>query len=102
VSYFLYAGQHGSIDQVSRIAPIGMGSCSGISWLADTTELLQDEILLDGLADRGDHFVPGGSLRRSSSKKLKMKLTLFTAAFCSAPGAFNTAKRLPSGCRSKL
>src|SRR2546425_953075 len=45
---------------------------------------------------------PGGNLLRSSSKKLKMKLTLFAAAACSVPGAFNTAKRLPSGYRSKL
>src|SRR5216684_207468 len=44
---------------------------------------------------------PGGNLRRSSSKKLKMKLTLFTAEFCSVPEVFSTAKRLPSGCRSK-
>jgi hypothetical protein len=51
---------------------------------------------------KGRQFLPDGSLRRSSSKKLKMKLTLFTAAVCSVPGAFNTAKRLPSGCRSKL
>src|SRR6266852_5435186 len=42
---------------------------------------------------------PGGNLRRSSSKKLKMKLTLFTAGACSVP-AFSTAKRFPSGCRS--
>src|SRR6266849_4124661 len=50
----------------------------------------------------GGHFAPCGKLRRSSSKKLKMKLTLFTAAVCSVTGAFNTAKRLPSGCRPKL
>jgi hypothetical protein len=47
-------------------------------------------------------YLPTGTLRRTSSKKLKMKLTLFTAAVCSVPGAFNTAMRLPSGCRSKL
>src|SRR3989304_2640335 len=57
---------------------------------------------LRGRVARRPQFVPGGSLRRSSSKKLKMKLTLFTAAVSSAPGAFNTAKRLPSGCKSKL
>src|ERR1700675_1524648 len=69
---------------------------------AAATQLLQDAILGDGLADHGGVHFPGGSLRRSSSKKLKMKLTLFTAAVCSVPGAFSTAKRLPSGCRSKL
>ena len=47
------------------------------------------------------HF-PGGTLRLISSKKLKMKLTLFTAAAGSVPGAFNTAKRLPSGCSVKV
>src|ERR1700730_1459927 len=47
-------------------------------------------------------FLLGGSLRRSSSKKLKMKLSLFSAGLRSVSGAFSTAKRLPSGCKSKL
>src|SRR5262249_7286741 len=50
------------------------------------------------LAD--SHFFEGGAMRRNSSKKLKMKVTL--SSFCS-PGwsmATATASRSPSGCRS--
>src|ERR1700676_472791 len=43
---------------------------------------------------------PDGTLRRSSSKKLKMKLTLVTAEVGPASGALRTATRLPSGCTS--
>src|ERR1700676_4007699 len=50
------------------------------------TELRDDAIVRDGLGDHGGHhFFPGEDLLRSSSKKLKMKLTLFTAASCSVP-----------------
>src|SRR6266850_6311996 len=53
-------------------------------------------------------FLPGGTLRRSSSKKFKMKLTLLTALASPATESFSTAesfsttKRLPSGCTSKF
>src|ERR1700682_1889310 len=48
-------------------------------------------------------FLPGGTLRRSSSKKSRMKLTLLTGEVSPVEaGAFNTAKRLPSGCTSKF
>src|SRR5216683_1763080 len=56
---------------------------------------------------RRRQFLPGGTLRRSSSKKLKMKLTLLTALASPATESFSTAesfsttKSLPSGCTSK-
>jgi hypothetical protein len=72
--------------------------------------LPRNQILSDSFREagpsRGKHrrreFLRSGSLRRSSSKKLKMQLTLLTAGICSVPGTFSTAKRLPSGCKSKL
>src|SRR6266478_8105314 len=42
-------------------------------------------------------FFPVGTLRRSSSKKLKINVTLFTSVPSPGPGVFTTAKRLPSG-----
>src|SRR5216684_1036897 len=57
---------------------------------------------------RRRQFLPGGTLRRISSKKLKMKLTLLTALASPATESFSTAesfsttKRLPSGCTSKF
>src|ERR1700730_3625458 len=47
-------------------------------------------------------FFPAGTLRRSSSTKLKKKVTLLTGAFSTPLGAFNTTSRLPSGCKSKV
>lgn len=54
---------------------------------AAATQLLQDvrKWVVVCLAGHGGVHFPGGSLRRSSSKKLKIKLTLFTAAVCSVP-----------------
>ena len=49
------------------------------------------------LEAQGRQFFPVGTLRRSSSKKLKMNVTLCAVAVSPAPGAFSTAKRLPSG-----
>src|SRR5882762_4420857 len=51
---------------------------------------------------RRRQFLPGGTLLRSSSKKLKMKQTLLTALASPATESFSTAKRLPSGCTSKF
>src|ERR1051325_6623489 len=45
--------------------------------------------------------VLAGSLRPSSSKKLKKKVTLLIGAVLT-PVDFNTATRLPSGCKSKV
>src|SRR5215469_5646697 len=50
-----------------------------------------------------NHLLSVGNFRRSTSKKSKIKLTLlFGLGWLSVPGAFSTAKRLPSGCTSKL
>src|SRR5215469_2264439 len=50
-----------------------------------------------------NHLLSDGNFRRSTSKKSKIKLTLlFGLGWLSVPGAFSTAKRLPSGCTSKL
>src|SRR5215469_1776652 len=50
-----------------------------------------------------NHLPSVGNFRRSTSKKLKIKLTLlFGPDWLSESGAFSTAKRLPSGCTSKL
>src|SRR5215469_15779523 len=50
-----------------------------------------------------NHLSSVANFRRSTSKKLKIKLTLlFGPDWLSVSGAFSTAKRLPSGCTSKL
>src|SRR5262249_47498578 len=43
-----------------------------------------------------------GAIRRSSSKKLKTKTTLSCFASTPASCGIDSAKRFPSGCRSKL
>src|SRR5260370_33619647 len=59
------------------------------------------EVQTFGCPIRADHC-PGGTLWRSSSKKLKMKENLLPDESSAAAGAFNTPKRLPSGGRSKF
>jgi hypothetical protein len=45
----------------------------------------------------GRQFLPGESLARSSSKKLKMNVTLLTRATSPVPGALSTTKAFAVG-----